>query len=94
LEVTIREILAESNEGMLFADGFDEALVGIVERGNGLPVALYDTFKCIEVLMDEGMTEEDAWDHFCYNVLGSYVGEYTPAFMTFTRDLTLGGESN
>ena len=26
------------------------------------------------------MSEEDAYEHFYYNVIGSYVGKYTPCF--------------
>ena len=52
------------------------------------PIALYDRYMCIEILMKEdGMSEEDAEEHFSYNVIGSYVGENTPAFVTFNRDL-------
>lgn len=87
METDIRDVLSEANEDMLFLDEemFDEALVGIVEWSGGVTRALYDKDKCIEVLMAEGMTEEDALDHFYYNVIGSYVGENTPAFMTFAK---------
>ena len=45
-----------------------------------------------EILEDFGynkeeMTEEDALDHFYYNVAGSYVGEYTPIYI---HELRLG----
>lgn len=59
----------------LKADGFDEAIIGydfLVDR------LIYSVPKCIRILMDEGMTEEDAMEHFSYNVAGSYVGEQTP----------------
>jgi hypothetical protein len=80
-----RDEIAEANEEMLFADGFDDALIGFMERAGGIPVALYDTEMCIAILMDEGMTEEDALDHFYYNVVGSYVGDNTPAFATLHK---------
>jgi hypothetical protein len=72
---------AEYNEDMLFADGFDEALIGTVSRCGMNTVALYNTFKCIEILMvRDGMTEEEAQEFFEFNTLGSYVGENTPCF--------------
>lgn len=83
----IRELLAESNEEMLFADGFDEALIGVAERCGMVPVALYDIDKCIEILIDEGLTHEDAIEHFEFNVLGSYVGENTPMFTRLIENL-------
>ena len=33
------------------------------------------------MINEEEMIEEDAWDHFYYNVSGAYVGEYTPIFI-------------
>jgi len=75
-----REEIAEIIPEALFADGFDEALLGYVQRA-GMMVALYDARKCIEVLMiNDNMSEEDALEYFQYNVLGAWVGEYTPVF--------------
>ena len=37
-----REELSQHNEHMLFCDGFDEALVGVVHRPSGPTVACYD----------------------------------------------------
>jgi hypothetical protein len=33
--------------------------------------------KCLDILKQD-MTEEDALEHFYYNVHGSYVGDQTP----------------
>lgn len=64
----------------LIADGFDDALIGITEGNN--PVAVYDTDKCIKILMREDeMNEEDAVDFFYFNTVGAYVGEKTPLFL-------------
>lgn len=61
--------------GVLKADGFDRAILGYEESTYRL---IYSVNKCIEILEEEGMTTEDALDHFYYNVQGSYVGEQTP----------------
>ena len=45
-----REAVAEVNEDMLFADGFDDALVGYIERAGMPSIACYDKDKCIEIL--------------------------------------------
>ena len=73
-----------SDEEIITADGFDEAIIGI--EANSMRV-IYSTTKCIEVLMKD-MTEEDAIEHFGYNVLRSYVGEKTPIFCddNFSQD--------
>lgn len=75
-----REELVEASgeEELLFADGFDEALMGTVQIFNRT-VVLYDRAKCIEVLCRD-MSREDAEEHFSFNVVGAWVGEGTPAF--------------
>lgn len=82
----VKDHLAEANEDMLFAKGFDDALIGIVQSAGGLPVALYDRDLCIAILLSEGMEEEEALEHFEYNVLGSYVGDNTPMFATLMAE--------
>ena len=77
-----QEIISEINPDALFADGFEDALVGYVEIFNKL-VAAYDRDKCIDILMiRDGMSSEEAVEYFDFNVTGSYVGENTPAFIT------------
>ena len=69
----------EDNECLL-ADGYESALIGISEGGN--PVAVYDSAKCIQILVEEEeMSYEDAMDHFYYNTVGAYVGEKTPIYI-------------
>ena len=67
------------DEKMLFADGFDKAIIGVAHIQHKHIVA-YDTKKCIKVLMKD-MTREEAVEYFDFNVVGSYVGEYTPSFI-------------
>lgn len=62
-------------ESFLKADGFDEAVIGLEEPSLRL---IYSVKKTIEILIEEGMTEEDALEHFYYNVSGAYVGDLTP----------------
>lgn len=70
------------DEGLLLADGFDEAFIGVAHRfGFYAPVAVYDREVCIEILMRDGANYEEADEYFEYNVLGSWVGEQTPIFI-------------
>ena len=62
-------------ESFLIADGFDDAIIGVEESSMRL---IYSVKRCIEILMSEDMTYEDAIEHFNYNVSGGYVGEKTP----------------
>ena len=68
------------DEKMLFADGFDKAIIGVAHIHSKRIVA-YDTKKCIKILMKD-MTYDEAVEYFDFNVLGSYVGEYTPCYLS------------
>ena len=82
-----RDMLGEeAEESLLFADGFEEALMGYVEQVNRPLVALYDQDKCIEILQQrDGMSLDCAREYFDFNVMGGGAGEYTPAFATIIR---------
>jgi hypothetical protein len=84
----IRNILEECNPDALFADGFDDALIGIGRRCGQPDLAIYDVGRIIEILMDgEGadgeneMSEEDAWEYYEFNIVGGWHGPNTPIFM-------------
>ena len=64
----------------LLADGFSEALIGMGNRFT-YDVAVYDYAKCIKILAKE-MSQEDAEEYFEFNVIGAYMGEHTPVFIT------------
>ena len=64
-----------SDEVFTKMDGFDEAIIGVDERSMRL---IYSEKKCIEVLMEEGMSDEEAIQYFEFNVKGAYIGENTP----------------
>lgn len=80
----MKEYIAAGNSTVLFADGFDEALIGFVNIAgpNGVyETALYDRDICIRILIErDGMTDEEAVEYFEYNVANAYVGKGTPAY--------------
>ena len=67
-----------SDEEILKADGFDEAIIGIDVNSNRL---IYSVSKCIEIL-SKSMTEEEAVEYFDYNIHGAYMGDKTPIWCT------------
>jgi len=76
------EEVAEYNEEALIVDGFDKAIIGVAERINLGPVAAYDVEKILEILMErDEMPYEDALEYFNYNIIGSWMGEFTPVFI-------------
>jgi hypothetical protein len=79
--MNIRDELSAYHDDLLFADGFDEAILGVAERIGMDAVVAYSTPKIIEILARE-MTEDEAIEYFEFNILGAYVGERTPVFIS------------
>lgn len=73
------EKISELYPDLLKADGFDEAIIGVVER-IGVQAICYDKDKVIEILMKD-MPYEEAIEYFEYNIAGAYVGESTPFYL-------------
>ncbi len=71
----------------LLMDGFDNCVLGEVGGAaiNNLDIAegvlVYSQKLIIEQLMTEQMSEEDAFEHFYYNMHGAYMGPGTPVFV-------------
>ena len=75
------QFIYEGYPDVLIADGFDKAIMGIVERSGMNPVVLYNKNKCIDIMIKrDGMTEEEAIEFYYYNIVGSHMGDYTPCF--------------
>jgi hypothetical protein len=72
--------ISEEYPDLLKADGFDEAILGVVQR-MGVQAICYDEDKVIEILMNDGMTLEEAVEYFEFNIAGAWVGESTPFFL-------------
>lgn len=76
----LNELLEETGEETLTADGLDAAIIGVTE-GCDIKV-VYDHQKCIEIFQIlQEMTEEEAIEWMSFNVTGAYVGEQTPIFI-------------
>lgn len=66
------------DEEILKADGFDNCVLGYEYNWDGNIRLIYSVKAMLDELIFEGMTEEDAIEHFEYNIRGGYVGEKTP----------------
>ena len=82
-------------EGAVWMDGFDECVVGSVERFGMEPVLAYDLDAVIGKLVreGEGMTLEEAWEWWSVNMRGAWVGEGTPAFVRILDRREVGAEA-
>jgi copper oxidase (laccase) domain-containing protein len=67
-------------EELVFADGFDEAIIGVAQV-HGAEVVVYDEELVIQALMADGLDDTEAREYFDFNVARAYVGEQTPIFV-------------
>ena len=85
---TKREIFDEALEGLeervLTMDGLDDALLGLSTRMNEPTVAVYSQSKIIEILVKDDMSYTEAYEHFSFNIAGSYMGPETPTIVDDT----------
>ena len=76
----------EEFEDTVFYDEFDAAFVGFGWQFNVGPVAIYNQDLVMDILKARGMDEEGALEYFNFNIIGAYVGERTPIFLTNVKD--------
>lgn len=76
-----RDLAIEQVDGeeLMFADGYDDAIIGVTYH-RGENVVVYDRSKVIAILAKD-MSLEDAEEFFEFNVAGAYVGPQTPLFV-------------
>lgn len=73
---------SDNDDDLLYADGLLYAVIGIATRAGGLRVVCYSVEKVIEVLMTrDGMTEEEAYEFYEFNIVGAWMGDKTPIFV-------------
>lgn len=68
--------------GLLKLDGFDDCYLGVGESYGEQPALIYDYEKIMDKLKQDGMSEEEAVEYYDFNILGSYVGEKMPVFLS------------
>ena len=74
----IKDILQEENPDAVLPDGMDEALLGINRENN--PIGVYSYLKSIELLIKNGLTEEEALEENIF----LYKGENYPIYIDDT----------
>jgi hypothetical protein len=76
------EALAEIDDRILLADGFEEALIGYTGNQCEPSRAVYSCEKCLEIMMTrDNMTYEEAIEYLSFNTFGAYVGIHGPVFI-------------
>jgi len=91
----VEQWVKKYNEEVFLASGFEDALIGVCERSDKDPVAVYDQDKCIQVLINDfrymqDMHEEEfdqelygkAVEYFNSTILKNYTEDNAPVFLT------------
>jgi len=60
---------------LMTAEGFDDAILGLDYSTNRV---IYSLSRCREILMNQGMSYDEAIEYLDFNVVNSYLGEKTP----------------
>lgn len=76
----MKKELAKLDPDLLFADGFDDCILGLTINDKGLPVVLYSEPEVVKSLAQQ-MPLDEAVEYFDFNIKGAYVGERTPIFL-------------
>ena len=72
----------KTHGNIMKADGLDDAIIGVATRPNMEDVLAYDVDKIIDILIErDGMTEEEAYDFYGYNIASAWVGDTTPVYI-------------
>ena len=75
-------MLHEMYDGLMIMDFFDDCIIGVIRGVDSEDKVCYSYKKVIAKLMrDDEMSEEDAIEHFYFNMIGAYVGKHTPVFL-------------
>ena len=77
--------MAERKEKSRIEESHYNILKKVAEAHPNSGVSLEDLMVVYSMESDSGkdddMNEEDALEHFYYNIAGSYVGDYTPIYI-------------
>jgi hypothetical protein len=80
-QAILEEVEIQELEEVLLADGHDDAILGLVDVGEGRIVVAYSTKMILQGLVNEGLTWDEASEHFEFNIRGAYCGPGTPVYV-------------
>jgi hypothetical protein len=94
----IRRMLDEicsHNDQAALLDGHDNAIIGMVRQHGSPCLVLYDPVKVIDNLMvNDGMSYDEAVEFYQYNIECAYTGKNTPAMLVRLESTGAENEGN
>ena len=87
IEQFLDQVSEHLNPEALKFDGFNNCIIGVGNQFSKDPVLIYDEMLIYDQLVnEEGMEPDDAWDHMAFNIAGAWIGEGTPIIMSHIND--------
>jgi len=87
-EAKRNELSEHFGDDLLFADNFDNAIIGVSMGISSGTKVVYDAEEMARTLVvSEGITEQEAWEYLEFNTFNAYVGDNTPIFVSTSLDV-------
>ena len=87
-EAKRNELAEHFGNDLLFADNFDNAIIGVSMGISCGTKVVYDAEEMARTLViSEGMTEQEAWEYLEFNTFNAYIGDNTPIFVSTSLDV-------
>lgn len=74
-----RCLMLAGGEELLFADGFDDAIIGVIWFESE-PAVVYDRERVIDILAED-MDRDEAVEYFEHNIACAWLGPRTPRYL-------------
>ena len=87
-EAKRNELAEHFGNDLLFADNFDNAIIGVSMGISCGTKVVYDAEEMARTLVvSEGITEQEAWEYLEFNTFNAYIGDNTPIFVSTSLDV-------
>ena len=87
-EAKRNELAEHFGNDLLFADNFDNAIIGVSMGISSGTKVVYDAEEMARTLVvSEGITEQEAWEYLEFNTFNAYIGDNTPIFVSTSLDV-------
>ena len=87
-EAKRNELAEHFGNDLLFADNFDNAIIGVSMGISSGTKVVYDAEEMARTLVvSEGITKQEAWEYLEFNTFNAYVGDNTPIFVSTSLDV-------
>ena len=75
--MTKKDLIVEyyPDESFMVADGFDDAIIGVDEKTHRV---VYSVDKCLQILLEQGLSSTEAVEYFDFKVVGVYISDDAP----------------